>query len=168
MTATGGEGDAVKISSILASKGGHVITVRPEQTVRSAVGLLIQHDIGALVVVNETDAPVGIITERHIVRRMPGDAELLARSVGEVMTRDVIAGSPHDDLVSVVTAMTEKRIRHLPVIDHGRLVGILSLGDVLRAERDTYHGEVETLETRILGEERGGKPIGERRESWGQ
>ena len=141
----------MKVSTMLASKAGHVITVRSDETVRAAVGSLIEHDIGALVVVDKTDVPIGIITERHIVRRIPGDADLLTRPVGEVMTCDVIVGSPQDDLVSVVTTMTEKRIRHLPVIAHGRLVGIISLGDILKAQRDTYRGQAETLETQILG-----------------
>jgi CBS domain-containing protein len=64
----------------------------------------------------------------------------------------VVTGAPHDDLASVSSAMAERRIRHLPVLDQGRLVGIVSLGDVVRAQRDTYRGAVDTLETRILGE----------------
>jgi CBS domain-containing protein len=158
----------MKIASVLASKGRPVITVRPEHSVGAAVELLIEHDIEALVVVDAGDVPVGIITERHIVRRLPGQAALLARPVGDVMTTDVVVCSPHDELTSVLTTMTEHRIRHLPVVDGGRLVGIISLGDVLRAQRDTYRGEAETLQTRILGEEREGRPTGERRGSWGQ
>ena len=157
----------MKISSILASKGAGVVTVPPVATVRSAIGLMITHDIGAVVVVDEADVPLGIVTERHIVRRLPRDAEVLDRSVGEVMTRDVIVGQPDDDVAAIVTTMAEKRIRHLPVIDRGKLGGIVSLGDVLKAQRDTYQGVAGTLETRILGQERE-RAIGERRGSWGQ
>lgn len=139
------------IASILATKGGHVITIRPEDTVKAAVEALVKHNIGALAVVNDANALVGIVTERHIVREVARNQQVFTHTIGEIMTRDVITGAPHDDLMSVSQAMAEKRIRHLPIVDGGKLVGIVSLGDVVRAQRDTYRGEVETLETRILG-----------------
>ena len=95
---------------------------------------------------------VGIVTERHIVREVAKNQRVLTQTVGEIMTRDVVTGAPHDDLQSVSIAMAGKRIRHLPVLDNGRLVGIISLGDVVRAQRDTYRGAVDILETRVLGE----------------
>jgi CBS domain-containing protein len=73
--------------------------------------------------------------------------------VGEIMTRDVIVGSPHDDLITVGSTMTEKRIRHLPVVDKGRLIGIVTLGDVVKAQRDQYRGEVDTLQIQIMEEQ---------------
>ena len=88
---------------------------------------------------------VGIVTERHIVREVARTQRVLTQTVGEIMTRDVVTGAPHDDLLSVSSAMAGKRIRHLPVLDKGRLVGIVSLGDVIRAQRDTYRGAVEIL-----------------------
>jgi len=142
------------IASILARKGGRVITVRPDQSVRQALGLLAQHNIGALVVVSETGAPVGIVSERDIVREAVRHERVFERAVESIMTRDVVVGVPQDDVASVAHTMTERRIRHLPVLDEGRLVGIVSIGDVVKAQRDQYAGQVDTLELQITGDER--------------
>lgn len=139
------------IASILASKGGTVVTVRPEQTVRHALTLLAERNIGALVVVTETGAPVGILSERDIVRAAARDEQLWAQPVSSLMTREVVIAQPRDDLNSIGHTMTERRIRHLPVMDRGALVGIVSIGDVVKAQRDRYQGEVETLQTHIMG-----------------
>ncbi|MFQ5898164.1 MAG: CBS domain-containing protein [Candidatus Methylomirabilia bacterium] len=144
----------MNIASILATKGRQLITIRPERTVREAVVLLSKHNIGALIVVNEVGTPVGVLSERDIVREAATNEHLFTRSVSEFMTRDVITGLPQDDLVTVANTMTEKRIRHLPVVDGGKLVGIVTLGDVVKAQRNKYQGEVETLETQILADER--------------
>ncbi|MFQ5572397.1 MAG: CBS domain-containing protein [Rhodothermales bacterium] len=144
----------MNIASILATKGGHVITVRPEQPIRDAVGLLARHNIGVLIVVNEGGSPVGILSERDIVREAARNEHVFVRTVSELMTRDVITGLPQDDLMTVANTMTEKRIRHLPVVEKGTLVGIVSIGDVVKAQRNKYQGEVETLETQILSDER--------------
>ncbi len=114
--------------------------------------MLAKHNIGVLIVVNEANAPIGIISERDIVREAARNEQLFDRTVGEIMTRDVITGGPEDDLASVANLMTEKRIRHVPVVDKGRLLGIVSIGDVVKAQRDKYRGEVETLETQILSD----------------
>ncbi len=142
----------MNIARILATKGGQAITIRPEQSVREAVALLGRHNIGALVVVNEANRPIGILSERDIVREAARDEQVFGRAVSEIMTKDVITGLPQDDLLSVAHTMTEKRIRHLPVVDAGRLVGMVSIGDVVKAQRDKYQGEVDTLETQILAE----------------
>ncbi len=142
----------MNIASLLATKSRRPITIRPEQAVREAVQLLATHNIGALIVANEADAPVGIISERDIVREASRNEQVFGRPVSEIMTRDVITGVPEDDLASVANVMTEKRIRHVPVMDKGRLVGIVSIGDVVKAQRDQYRGEVETLETQILAD----------------
>lgn len=140
----------MNIASLLASKGSKVITIQPEQTVRQAVGLLAEHNIGALVVVDRSRQPVGILSERDIVRAAARSARLLSEPVAALMTKDVVLGLPHDDLASVGHTMTERRIRHLPVMDGGQLIGIVSIGDVVKAQRDQYQGEVETLQTQIL------------------
>ncbi|MEK7709475.1 MAG: CBS domain-containing protein, partial [candidate division NC10 bacterium] len=105
-----------------------------------------------LIVVNAPGTPVGIVSERDIVREAARNEQVFGRAVGEIMTRDVITGVPEDDLASVANLMTEKRIRHLPVVTGGKLIGIISIGDVVKAQRDKYQGEVETLETQILAD----------------
>jgi len=143
----------MNIASVLSSKGSSVITVQAEQTVRDAVGLLAKHNIGALVVVDRTARPLGIVSERDIVRAAAGNERLFAEPVGSIMTKDVVIGLPHDDLASVGHTMTERRIRHLPVMDSGQLIGIVSIGDVVKAQRDQYLGEVETLQTQLLSDQ---------------
>ncbi|MEK6666918.1 MAG: CBS domain-containing protein [candidate division NC10 bacterium] len=142
----------MNIASLLAKKSGAPVTIRPEQTVRDALVLLAKHNIGALVVVNAAGMPVGIVSERDIVREAARNEQVFGRAMSEIMTRDVITGVPEDDLASVANLMTEKRIRHLPVVTGGKLIGIISMGDVVKAQRDTYQGEVETLETQILAD----------------
>ena len=140
----------MNIASLLASKGSKVITIQPQQTVRQAVGLLAEHNIGALVVVDRSSSPVGIVSERDIVRSAARNERVFSEPVASLMTKDVVIGLPHDDLASVGHTMTERRIRHLPVMEAGKLVGIVSIGDVVKAQRDQYQGEVETLQTQIL------------------
>ena len=141
----------MKIRTILATKGMKVITIQPDRTVQEAVGLLAQHNIGAMVVTEKDGHPVGVISERDIVRALAGEADALSRPVAEVMTRKVVVGSPGDDLKAVLKTMTEKRFRHLPVMEHGHLVGIVSIGDMVKAQVDQYRGEIETLETQMIG-----------------
>lgn len=142
----------MKVSRILATKGRGVITVRPEQTIREAVALLAKHNIGALVAVDEAEKPVGIISERDIIRAAARDEQVFSKTVGGLMTRNVITGLPQDDLRVVANTMTERRFRHLPIMDKGKLVGIVSIGDVVKAQRDQYEGEVDTLQTQILAD----------------
>ena len=137
----------MNIGSVLASKGGRVVTIRPDQTVREALELFAERSIGALVVVDTAHKAVGMITERGILRSALTNERVLSATVGAVMTREVVIGYPSDDLMSVAHTMTEKRIRHLPVMEQGKLVGIVSLGDLVRAQRDHYEGQVVTLET---------------------
>jgi CBS domain-containing protein len=139
----------MKISTILATKGPNVVTIPSEQPIQAAIELFVQHNIGALVVVDEAGQVVGLLSERHIVRALARLPDLLAQPVDQVMSRDRIIVSPQDDVVSVMQAMTEKRFRHLLVMDNGKLAGIVSIGDVIKAQLDTYQGEVETLETQI-------------------
>ena len=139
----------MNIASILARKGGRVVTCRPDQSIRQALVLLAEHNIGALVVVDASGAPAGILSERDIVREATRDERLFGRVVGEIMTRDVIVGVPEDDLRAVRHTMTERRFRHVPVVVEGRLIGIVSIGDVVKAELDQYLGEVDTLQTQV-------------------
>jgi CBS domain-containing protein len=139
----------MNIASILARKGGKVVTCGSQQSIRQALTLLAEHNIGALVVVDETGAPTGMLSERDVVREAARDERLFGRTVGELMTRDVIVGVPEDDLRSVRHTMTERRIRHVPVVADARLVGIVSIGDIVKAELDQYLGEVDTLQMQV-------------------
>lgn len=143
----------MKVRTILATKGTKVITIRPQQPLKEAARLLAEHNIGALVVVDEADQLLGIISERDIIRAAARLENALSWSVSEVMTKDVVIGLPNDDLIAVAHAMTEKRFRHLPIMDRGELVGIISMKDIVESQRDYYQGEIDTLETQIIADE---------------
>ena len=140
----------MNIANVLARKGPKVITIRPDQTIRQALQLLAEHNIGALVVVADGGDPVGILSERDIVREAARNEAVFSLVVSTIMTRDVIIGTPQDDLVSASSTMTEKRIRHLPIVDRGRLVGMVSIGDIVKARRNELQGEVDTLQTQVM------------------
>jgi CBS domain-containing protein len=143
----------MNIASLLARKGVKVVTVGPQDTIREALKRLAEHNIGALVVVDGQGALAGIVSERDIVRALARSESILAESIAVIMTRNVIIGSAQDDLVAAGTTMTERHIRHLPILEGGRLVGIVSIGDIVKAQRDHYQGEVDTLQIQLLSEE---------------
>jgi CBS domain-containing protein len=143
----------MKVSVLLSKKGHRVITIRPEQSLREVVALLAAHNIGALVVASPDGKVVGIISERDIIREAANREDIFDLPVADVMTKQVITAVPQDDLMSVVNTMTERRFRHLPILDSGRLVGIISIGDVVKFQRDQYRGEIDTLETQIMAED---------------
>jgi CBS domain-containing protein len=143
----------MNIASILATKGASVVSIRPDQSVREAVALLARHNIGALVVVDDAGRSIGILSERDVVREAARDEQVFARAVSEIMTSDVVTAMPEDDLMSVASTMTARHIRHLPVVDKGNLVGIVSIGDVLKAQRDRFLGEIDTLESQLLADQ---------------
>ena len=140
------------IATILASKGVKVVTIRPEQTLREALAMLAQHSIGAVLVIDAAGGLVGILSERDIVREAVRNERFFDLAVSAIMTKNVVTGHPSDDASAVATTMTTKRFRHLPVVDAGKIVGIISLGDVVKAQRDEYLGAVDTLQTQLLGE----------------
>lgn len=142
----------MNIEHVLAQKGGQVYTARPDQTVREALAQLAARNVGALVVVDDRGRPIGIISERDIVRAAARDESLFGRTVQRLMSRDLVVASPEDDLRVVAHTMTERRIRHLPVVVGERLVGIVSIGDVVKAQRDQYEGEIDILEARVATE----------------
>jgi len=142
------------LRSILATKSRQIITIKPEQTLAEALAILKQHNIGALVVLGLTNEVAGIISERDIVRVAAHDRSFFGLKVEQVMTRDVVLGIPEDDVIHVAHVMTERRFRHLPVVDADKhIVGIISIGDVLKSQRDQFLGEIDTLETQILADD---------------
>ena len=145
----------MKIEHVLASKGMNVVTIGPAQSLTEAIAQLAMHNIGALVVMDEGGAPVGILSERDIVRELARNRDLSNRTVGQLMTPGIVTGSSGDDVKSALEVMVQKHFRHLPILDQGQLVGIVSLGDVVNAQLNEYEGEIETLETeKMEGEER--------------
>lgn len=141
----------MKIREILARKGRDVVTIEGERTVLEAVRRLVEHDIGALVV-TVGERPVGIFTERDVLRltaRRPG--ELDSVDVGAVMTADPVTTKPEADLHEMMGVMTRRRIRHLPVLENGRLAGIVSIGDLLNAGREVAEQENHHLRRYIHG-----------------
>ena len=140
----------MKIQNILSKKGAHVVTINADQSIREAVATLVRHHIGALVVLNSANEPVAILSERDIIRAAVENEALFTLTVADLMTRELIVGTLDSDLSAVAHTMTEKRIRHVPVLDQGELVGIVSIGDVVKAQRDEYEGELYTLQIQIL------------------
>ena len=143
----------MKISDILARKGGLVVTIQSHQTIKDALQALIAYNIGGLVVVDETEKIAGILTERDVLRFAATDNPDYSIPVHHIMTKNIIIGAPQDDLQNVAHTMTEKRFRHLPVVEKGKLMGIITICDVLKAQRDSYQGQVYTLQTMIIAEE---------------
>jgi len=142
----------MKVKEILAKKSAQVITITPEQSLYEASQLLAEHNIGAVVVVDSHNTPIGILSERDIVRKLSTlKAEVVNQRVQDAMTKDIIIGFPEDDLANVSNVMTEKRIRHLPIMDEHQLIGIISIGDVVKSQLKSYKMEVHTLQQYITG-----------------
>jgi CBS domain-containing protein len=141
---------AMKVQTILATKGTQVVTIRPALTLREAVVVLAQHNIGALPVLADDGTLVGIVSERDVIQQIARDPAILDAPVSVVMTRDVVVGSPQDELVAVLQTMDTRRFRHLPIVEQGRLVGVVSIGDLVKAQLDSYRGQLDTLETQLL------------------
>jgi CBS domain-containing protein len=140
----------MKVSAILATKGKRVITIGQEKSIKDAVSLLREHNIGALVVTDDAGGMLGILSERDIVRAAATVDNPLAQPVSQVMTTNVITCRPQDDLEAVANTMTEKRFRHLPVEDKDNLIGVISIGDVVFFFNDTATTEIYTLEMQIM------------------
>jgi len=134
------------VSSILKTKGNRVETTRPEMTVADIVNTLTEKRIGALVVCDPKGKTMGIISERDLVHAMAEHgAAVLSKTVGELMTPDVVSCSPEDDLKHVMEMMTVRRFRHMPVMVDGELKGLVSIGDVVK-----YRLEEQELEVNVL------------------
>jgi CBS domain-containing protein len=146
---------AVQISDVLRYKGEEVITTTAQTPVRELLRLLAEHRIGALVVVDGdpgSGGVSGIVSERDVVRRLHDrGADLLDAQVGDIMTSTVISCTPHDSLDSIATTMTERRVRHMPVLDEGNLAGIVSIGDVVSARMRQLEQDRAQLEQYITG-----------------
>jgi len=140
------------VETILRSKGRAVATIRPDETVGAAIEALVSGNIGALVASQDGGTVDGIISERDIVHALARHGvALLALSVAEVMTRSVVTCDPTESVAELMAEMTNRRIRHLPVVRDGRLYGIVSIGDVVKNRLDEIEYEARSLRSFIAG-----------------
>lgn len=140
------------VQLILDRKGGDVIAIRPEDELRTAVEILRDHRIGALVVTDADGALLGILSERDIVRKLadaPG--RTLGHRVADMMTTKVEVCKPDDLLISVLRRMTDGRFRHMPVVEEDRLLGIVTIGDVVNHRLIELEHEALQLKQLIVG-----------------
>jgi CBS domain-containing protein len=141
----------MKISDILRHKGASVVTIAPAEAVTDLLSKLVEHRIGALVVVDDGGV-AGIVSERDVVRQLAElGADLLSATVADIMTSDVLTCDAQDSVDSVAATMTERRIRHMPVIADGELVGIVSIGDVVLNRIQQLEQDRGQLEQYITG-----------------
>ena len=140
----------MRISDVLTSKPSQqVVTIGPDATVRELLGLLAEHNVGAVVVSGDGAAVDGIVSERDIVRRLHDDESVLDGAVSAIMTSDVQTCDPHTSVDDLRVVMTERRIRHVPVVTDGRLTGIISIGDVVKSSLDQLKFERDQLDSYV-------------------
>lgn len=134
------------VTSILAAKGGDVITIEPTATLTAASAMLAQHRIGALIVLGAGGRIVGILSERDIVRALAARGpEALNEPLSQSMTRDVATCGRDDSINSIMGRMTQGKFRHVPVVEGGQLAGIVSIGDVVKQRLDEMERESEAM-----------------------
>jgi CBS domain-containing protein len=139
------------VSDILRRKGDKVVAAPPDQTAAEAARLMAREGIGSVLVL-AGGSIAGILSERDIVRTLAeAGPACLDRPVSELMTTHVITCGPEERVDRVMALMTEGRFRHLPVIDEGRLVGIVSIGDVVKSRLEEAQAEVEHLSAYVAG-----------------
>ena len=140
------------IAQILAGKGRDVVSTQPDATVAEVASLLKARRIGAVVVTDAEGALCGIISERDLARGLADHgAKLLDMRVSQLMTADVVTCGPDDGIAQLMQTMTERRFRHLPVIEDGRMIGIISIGDVVKHRLQELETETNLLHDYIAG-----------------
>lgn len=142
------------VNQILSMKAsGDIITIRPAATVADAARLLSEKRIGAIVVSDDGRTPLGILSERDIVRELSkSGAAVLDRPVSDLMTRKLVTCTTGEDALAILERMTEGRFRHLPVVDDaGEMIGLVSIGDAVSARLKELHAEKEALTGMIMG-----------------
>lgn len=136
----------MRIADVVKRKGGAVVTVRSDATVRELLALLAEHRIGAVVVSDDGAGVHGIVSERDVVRHLHTDgADLLDAPVQRIMTAEVHTCTPEDSLEDMAALMTDRRIRHVPVLVDGALGAIVSIGDIVKFRIDTLQAERDQL-----------------------
>ena len=134
------------VQNILDAKGGSILTVPSDARVADAVAVLNQHRIGAVVVVAADGTVAGILSERDVVRRLADDpTRLLASPVTACMTERVFTCERSTSVAALMEQMTQRRVRHIPVLENGRLVGIVSIGDIVKGKIEEAEREAAEL-----------------------
>lgn len=141
----------MRISDVLRGKAKTVVTTSPDTTVVDLLSLLAEHNVGALVVL-EGGSVAGIVSERDVVRRLHEfGSDLLQQPLREIMTTHVTTCQPDDTVDDLMRVMTDKRIRHVPVVVNAELVGIVSIGDVVKHRIGELEQERQQLEAYVVG-----------------
>jgi len=145
----------MKLKNLLSMKDSKyriAVTVGPEETVLAAILKLVEHDRGSLPVCNDKGELIGIITERDIVRKYLARSDTLAKiKIQDVMSKDVVIGHPEDDLDYAISAMKQKRIRHLPIVDNRKVMGMISMRDLLGVQLQESAAHIRLLSDYISG-----------------
>jgi CBS domain-containing protein len=140
---------SMRIADVLRGKGGSVVTIDPDATVTELLEGLASHNIGAMVVVG-ADGVAGIVSERDVVRQLHAQgASVLSKPVSKIMTAVVSTCTKSDTVDSLTMLMTENRVRHVPVVENGELIGIVSIGDVVKTRMEELEAEHEQLQSYI-------------------
>lgn len=138
------------VSQILKDKGDLVFTASPQETVGAAAALLHTRKVGAMVVVDDKEAVVGILSERDIVRVIAKEGAMaLSKPIASCMSSSVVFAQPDESIDTLLERMTDRRIRHLPVVKGGRLAGIISIGDLVKYKISEAQAEADGLKAYI-------------------
>lgn len=138
------------VSAILAEKGTSVFTANKSSSITQIIHLLAKNKIGSIVITDETGSVCGIVSERDIVRDLAiAGIDALDADVSHCMTEKVISCTPHDTISHVMAVMTENRFRHMPVIEDGKLCGLVSIGDVVKRKIEDTEREAEEMRSYI-------------------
>jgi CBS domain-containing protein len=142
----------MRAKDILAAKGTRVVTVPEESRLIDVLSLFFANRIGSLVVVDNHNVIEGIVAPNDVLKALhENPTTIAALSVGDVMTREVIAADPEETVDNLMSIMTEHRIRHIPIIEGGKLAGLVSLGDVVKAQLKDKHVEIHYLKDYLEG-----------------
>ena len=140
----------MRIADVLGAKPSQeVVTIAPEAGVRDLVAALAEHNVGALIVSSDGSTVEGIVSERDVVRHLHSEGTVVNNRVSAIMTTDVETCAPDVLLDDLMKVMTDKRIRHVPVVEDGALVGIVSIGDVVKHRIDQLQFERDQLDSYV-------------------
>ena len=140
----------MRIVDVLSAKPSQdVVTIGPDAGVRDLLALLAEHNVGALIVSADGTSVDGIVSERDVVRHLHHDGTVIKQTVGDIMTADVATCPPDTQLDDLMKVMTERRVRHVPVVDNGGLVGIVSIGDLVKHRIDQLQFERDQLDSYV-------------------